>query len=356
MAASSAGAPSNTTRCLSTITWSRSSATAPSSCDTSSTAAWWSLHQVHERVAEQLLRLDVDAGDRFVEHEQLGIRGERVRDQRALLLPARELVQPLAPVVGERDRLDRVVDRLAVGARAALPPPLLGQPPGRHHLVDGGREVGRDARPLRHVPHPPAVAEVGRRDAEHLDRSRLRREQAEQDPQQRRLPRAVRARRARRTPRRAPRAPRGRAPPRRRRRTTRRSAASTTGADSELSMILIMAARCRPAHQGRREWRRCRHDHGHGTATTTATPCGAPRPATWAGCGWRWPSPSPSWWWRRSPRSSPARSRCCPTPPTCSPTAWPSPSRSARSWSPTGRRRRAAAPSGCSGSRSSRRC
>ena len=91
MAASSAGVPSNTTERFSTTTWSRSSATAPSSCDTSSTAAPCSLHEVHERVAEQRLRVDVDARDGLVEHEELGLRRERLRDQHALLLAARQL-------------------------------------------------------------------------------------------------------------------------------------------------------------------------------------------------------------------------------------------------------------------------
>ena len=36
-------------------------------------------HEVHERVAEQPLRLRVDARDRLVEHEQLGLARERAR-------------------------------------------------------------------------------------------------------------------------------------------------------------------------------------------------------------------------------------------------------------------------------------
>ena len=39
-------------------------------------------HEVHERVAEQPLRLRVDARDRLVEHEQLGLAGERLGDER----------------------------------------------------------------------------------------------------------------------------------------------------------------------------------------------------------------------------------------------------------------------------------
>ena len=181
------------------------------------------LHEVHERVAEQLLRLDVDAGDRFVEHEQLRIGGERARDQRALLLPARELVQPLAPLVGERDRFERVVDRVAVGGASPSPPSLLGQPAGRHHLLDGGGEIGRDARALRHVPDPPAVVEIVGRDAEHRDRARPAARAARAGCAGASTCPSRWARRARRTRRRAPRGSRARARPRRRRRTTRRS-------------------------------------------------------------------------------------------------------------------------------------
>ena len=175
MAASSAGGPSNMTRRLSTITWSRSSATAPSSCETSSTAAACSLHEVHERVAEQLLRLDVDAGDRLVEHEELGLGGERLRDQRALLLTARQLGEPPAPVVGECDRLERVVDRVAVGGTAPPPPALLGQATGGDDLGDGGGEVGRDAECVGGR-SPPASGRGGRRGAvpNTLDRTRPR--------------------------------------------------------------------------------------------------------------------------------------------------------------------------------------
>ena len=133
------------------------------------------LHQVHERVAEQLLRLHVDAGDRFVEHQQLGIR-RRAR----VAISARCCCPPESSCRRLRRWSVSATDSSAwstasrSAARAALPPSLLGQSPGRHHLLDGGREVGRDARPLRHVPHAPAVAEIGGRDAEHLDRPALR--------------------------------------------------------------------------------------------------------------------------------------------------------------------------------------
>ena len=46
----------------------------------------------------------------------------------------------------------RVVDRVAIGARATLPPPALREPSGGHHLFDRRGEIGGDARPLRRAP------------------------------------------------------------------------------------------------------------------------------------------------------------------------------------------------------------
>ena len=193
------------TRRFSTITWSRSSATAPSSCDTRSTAAPCSLHEVDERVAEQPLRLDVDAGDRLVEHEQLGLGRERLARSARAAAGRPRARRAARRWLGERDRLERVVDRLAVGGAAPPPPALLGQATGRDDLLDGGREIGRDARALRHVPDPPAVAEVVRRRAEELDRARLRRRAARAGSAAASTSPSRWARRARRTRRRAPR-------------------------------------------------------------------------------------------------------------------------------------------------------
>ena len=106
--------------------------------------------------------------------------------------------------------------------RVRRPPPLLRQPSGRHHLFDGGGQVGRDAQPLRDVPHPPPVAEIGgatpnTSTAPLWGVSRPSRIRSSVD-----LPDPL-GRRARRTLRRAPRGSRGRGPLRCRRRTTRRA-------------------------------------------------------------------------------------------------------------------------------------
>ena len=67
--------------------------------------------QVHEGVPEPPLGLGVDAGDRFIQHEQLGLPGERAGDEGSLLLPAGELRDRMIRQVGEIDGLERVVHR-----------------------------------------------------------------------------------------------------------------------------------------------------------------------------------------------------------------------------------------------------
>ena len=111
VAARSAGGPSNSTRRFSTTTRSRSSATAPSSCDTSTTAPAAIADDVYEGVPEEALRLRVHAGDRLVEDEQLRFRGESLGDQDALLLPTRQLANRAAAEIAERDGVDRGIDR-----------------------------------------------------------------------------------------------------------------------------------------------------------------------------------------------------------------------------------------------------
>ena len=145
-AARSAGRPSNSTVRLSTITRSRSSATAPSSCETSSTRAVLG-DEMDERVAEQPLRLGVDAGDRLVEHEQLGIADERLGDEHALLLAARELAHAPAPQVGERDGAQRVVDGVAVARRRASATSPVGR--AARPRTTSSTVAGRSRRQLR---------------------------------------------------------------------------------------------------------------------------------------------------------------------------------------------------------------
>src|SRR5207253_5653975 len=67
-----------------------------------------------EECGERLLRRDVDAGCGLVERKERRLRGERLRDQRSLLLPARESRKRSAGERSEADLLDRLVDRTSV--------------------------------------------------------------------------------------------------------------------------------------------------------------------------------------------------------------------------------------------------
>src|SRR5262249_21982680 len=108
--------------------------------------------QLLQQLAECLLRADVDARRRLVEDEQRRPRRERLGDERALLLAARELAQRPARAVREADALDRLGDGDAVLAAqpaprpgpAARPPPLR---PGRRAGGAGGGGVGGGAAP-----------------------------------------------------------------------------------------------------------------------------------------------------------------------------------------------------------------
>ena len=90
MAGGACGAPSKTIPPRTSTSRSTSCSTAPNSCETKRIVTPSSLVQLAEQPGERLLRVDVDAGGRLVEDEQLRLRGERLRDEGALLLPARE--------------------------------------------------------------------------------------------------------------------------------------------------------------------------------------------------------------------------------------------------------------------------
>ena len=104
------------------------------------------------------LGLRVDPRDRLVEHEELGLTGERAGDEGALLLAAGELRDRLhrrhRPVRPTRSRAPRRRDRHRAGC--ATSPGVAMRP-----VVTISRTVagtsGRERRALRHVPDPPPV-------------------------------------------------------------------------------------------------------------------------------------------------------------------------------------------------------
>src|SRR5919198_976557 len=146
-----------------------------------------------EQRAERLLRRDVDAGRRLVEREQRRPRGERLRDERALLLTAGEPQQRPAGEVRDPDALERLVDGGAVlGPQPSERPQRC--PPGLDHLSYRRGRVHAEMGALREVADALTLACSSRGLAEQEDAPARRPLEAECEPQQRRLSASVGAR------------------------------------------------------------------------------------------------------------------------------------------------------------------
>src|SRR4051794_33730524 len=91
--------------------------------------------QSGEQCGERLLRVGVDTGRRLVEDQQPRLRGDRLRDEGALLLPAGEGCNGLACLVAETDAGDRALDGLAVGTREPADEPGPGDAAGGDDLT-----------------------------------------------------------------------------------------------------------------------------------------------------------------------------------------------------------------------------
>ena len=59
--------------------------------------------QLLEHRRQRLLRVDVDTAGRLVENEELGLGGQCLRDQRALLLPSGERRERRPEAIGQAD-------------------------------------------------------------------------------------------------------------------------------------------------------------------------------------------------------------------------------------------------------------
>ena len=144
------------------------------------------------RPGERLLRLDVDPGRRLVQHEQRRLGGERLRDERPLLLAARERAQRHVGALGQPDPLDRLGDDRAVAA-AQRAEQAAGREPARgDDLAHGRRRVDAELRALGEVAERGAAREPRRRLAEEERLARRRPLEPERQPHQRRLAAAVR--------------------------------------------------------------------------------------------------------------------------------------------------------------------
>ena len=69
--------------------------------------------QIRQQLDDLLLRRDIEAGRRFVEHDEIGLAGQRHGDADALLLAARELVRIAPPDrlrIGQSDQPEQIVN------------------------------------------------------------------------------------------------------------------------------------------------------------------------------------------------------------------------------------------------------
>ena len=112
--------------------------------------------QPPEQLRQRLLRRDVDAGRRLVERKQLRAGHERLRDERALLLPPGEPRQRTARKPGQPHALDRVLDGLAVG-RAEPAERAQRRAASRDDLADRRRRLDAELRALGEIPEPSAL-------------------------------------------------------------------------------------------------------------------------------------------------------------------------------------------------------
>ena len=148
-------------------------------------------HEVHERIPESPLGLRVHPGDRFVKDQELRLAGERPGDERPLLLPRRQLVQGTAGELHQVNRLEGVADLLPVGPPDGAPPPTTGEAPGSDDLLDRGRDLRCENRPLRDVPQTPGLPQPPRELAEKAHHAVRRQQRSEEHAEQCGLARAI---------------------------------------------------------------------------------------------------------------------------------------------------------------------
>jgi hypothetical protein len=124
--------------------------------------------QFSEDPEDSLLRPGIDPRHRLVEEVDVGLLGQRPRQEDALLLPPR---QPADLPVGDIGQADAVeaFRRQAPLARAGSPQPAEpGISPHENDVGDRHREVPVDRLPLRHIPNPGADLLERRAEDPHL--------------------------------------------------------------------------------------------------------------------------------------------------------------------------------------------
>ncbi len=137
------------------------------------------------------LCLDIDAGGRLVEQQELGLSRKRPCNQDAALLSAGQLVDGSGSQVGDVDALHRAIDGLAVGSAGEPPESRARQTSARDHFTDGGGNRATDGLPLRHVSDAPPLPVAAGGNSEEVQLTGAPFGEAEDRLDQSRLPGAV---------------------------------------------------------------------------------------------------------------------------------------------------------------------
>ena len=116
----SAVGPAASTVRLSSTTWSQKSGTLPRLCVETS-IRWPRVAQLAQQVDDRRLGLDVDAGERLVEQDDLALLRQRAGEEHALLLAAADSSPIWRSRIGAHaDALERLVDLAAVVRATAM--------------------------------------------------------------------------------------------------------------------------------------------------------------------------------------------------------------------------------------------
>ena len=124
--------------------------------------------QVVEDFQDRLLAGHVEAGQRLVQHQQLGLLGQGTRQEDPLLLTAGQFADLAFGEVGHADLRQRRLDHGPIAPARPAQQPDLADAPHHHHIADRDREAPVDAVALGHiadadVPVRTAAVDVDRR-------------------------------------------------------------------------------------------------------------------------------------------------------------------------------------------------
>jgi hypothetical protein len=148
--------------------------------------------QLCEQFGERLLGPDVDAGGRLVQDQKGGLARERLGDERALLLPAREVRDRHPRLLAEPYALDGLLDDRSVTPAEWADEPSGREPSRGDDFPHSRRSVCPQLRALSEVAERRSAGKAACFLAEKPRRARSRALQTEDEPDERRLPAAVR--------------------------------------------------------------------------------------------------------------------------------------------------------------------